>query len=798
MMEIFLVAASLIFVLIFGYLKAPLWLWILALPFLTFVHFSEKWAVIVFLLLVVVGIPVIRRYIVSWAAMKLMKKVLPPISETEQVALDAGVVWVESDFFEGKPQFKKWTEMELPTLTKEEENFLNHETEELCLKTNDWEVWKKRGLSDEIMNYIIEKKFFSMNIPKHYGGLGFTPYAHSRVIEKLSSRSLTLAVTVMVPNSLGPAELLLHYGTERQKDHYLPRLAQGEEIPCFGLTEPKAGSDAGSIESEGVLYKRDDGKIGLRLNWNKRWITLSGIATLIGVAFCLKDPEKLLSDQEDRGITLALVPSHTPGVIRGRRHDPMSMPFNNCPIQGESVELVAEEAIIGGLEKVGEGWKMLMACLGMGRGISLPSQSASSIKLSHAVTTAYSLVRQQFGVSIGQFEGIKEPLSFIGASNYWNESLRLLTLRALVDGVSPPVITAIAKYQSTETARTVLLKAMDIMAGKGVSMGPKNPIAGNYIGTPIGITVEGANILTRTLMIFGQGLLRAHPYAYQEIKAVQENDLKKFDKLFFSHIGHVLSTACRSIVLSLSRGYCYRYFKAPKGTQRHYQHIAWASASFSLMSDVALALLGGRLKFQEKLTGQFADILSWLYISSSVLWRYEKEGAKKEDLAYVNYTCELALYRVQKAFDILLKNFKVPYLSWIFKLFYDWSRFNQIQGLPSGKLENQLYERMIDVDNRKRMIQGIFIPENDSFHALEKAFYALQKTKPLRKKLKKAMRAQKISKKLSFQDQLQWALDAQVFTEQEAGELSWAESLRDEAIQVDSFSKEEFASHFDA
>ncbi len=721
-----------------------------------------------------------------------MKRVLPPISKTEKVALDAGVVWVESGFFSGIPKFREWSQLKKPQLSQQEKDFLDHEVEELCTMTDDWNIWKNRDIPEDIFKFLCQKKFFSMIIPKKYGGLGFSPFGHACVIEKLTSRSLAVGVTAMVPNSLGPAELLLHYGTEKQKNYYLPRLATGEEIPCFGLTEPKAGSDAGSLRSKGLLYKRNDGKLGIRINWNKRWITLSGIATLIGIAFQLKDPDHLLSEKKNIGITLALIPSTTKGIKRGKRHDPMGIPFNNCPIQGEDVEVIAEEAIIGGLEKAGHGWEMLMACLGMGRGISLPSQSVSSLKLTHYVCTAYSVVRKQFGVSIGQFEGIREPLSFIGAGNYWIESLRLFTLRALVDGISPPVITAIAKYYSTETSRTALIKGMDIIAGKGVSMGPSNPLAVGYIGLPIGITVEGANILTRTLMIFGQGLLRAHPYAYKEIKAVEENNLKDFDKVFFSHISHIFSTLCRVLILSLSRGYLYFYPKAPKGTLRYYQKIAWASASFALLADLAMILLGGKLKFKEKLTGQFADIVSWLYISHAVLWRYQQEGCQKEDFPYVEYACGTSLYHVQRGFDILLKNFKPPYLGWFFKILYDWSRLNQLQGLPSEEVERKLCQVMTSPKNRERLTKGIFIPQNDSFHLLDKAFLALQKVENIRKKVKKAVREKKIPRKMRRRDQLTKALEMKLISSTEAEELLYAEDLRDQAIQVDAFTTQEY------
>ena len=425
-------------------------------------------------------------------------------------------------------------------LSADEQRFLNNECEELCRMIEDWEMWKTRVMPPRVFDYIRKKGFLGMIIPREYGGLGFSHAAHSAVVQKISSRSIGAVIYVMVPNSLGPAELINHYGTDAQKKKYLPALAKGDEIPCFGLTEPTAGSDAGSILSEGVLFKGTDGQIYIRMHWKKRYITLAAISTLLGIAFRLHDPENLLGKGEDLGITCALIPSTLKGVVIGRRHDPLGVPFHNCPTEGHDVVVKAEDAIIGGLNGAGRGWKMLMECLGTGRGISLPAQSAGGTKMVARVTSAHTVIRKQFGMSIGKFAGVEEPLARIAGAAYYIEALRRYVLSALDQKISPPVVTAIAKFNATEAGRMSINDGMDIVGGNGISMGPRNPLAIQYIGMPIGITVEGANILTRTLMIFGQGALRAHPYAFKEVNSVEKNDLAGFDEAF----GVTSATSC--------------------------------------------------------------------------------------------------------------------------------------------------------------------------------------------------------------------------------------------------------------
>ncbi|MCB0385983.1 MAG: acyl-CoA dehydrogenase, partial [Bdellovibrionales bacterium] len=518
---------------------------------------------------------------------------------------------------------------------------------QLCEMVNAWKIYRTREMPEEVMQFIKDNKFLGMIIPKEYGGLGFSHYAHAEVIQTVSSRSIAAGITIMVPNSLGPAELLNHYGTDAQKKKWLQRLAEGQEMPCFGLTEPQAGSDAGSITSEGVLYKNAQGELCIRLNWRKRWITLAAISTVIGLAFRLRDPENLLGKGEDLGITCALIPSDTKGVVLGRRHDPLGIPFYNCPTEGHDVEINAEESIIGGLEGAGKGWGMLMESLGAGRGISIPAQSASGIKTCARMASAHATIRKQFGLSIGKFEGVEEPLARISGMAYYSEAMRRYTLGALNQDIKPPVVTAMMKYNASEWFRKAVNDGMDILGGAAISLGPRNNIAIGYMAAPISITVEGANILTRTLMIFGQGALRAHPYAYKEVSAVENNDLKAFDKAFWGHIGHVVHNQFRALLLFWTRGYLAFGLQGDSHTRRYFRKLNWTSARFAILADIAMGVLGGKLKVKEKITGRFADILSHMYLATAVLRRYEAEGRRKEDLPFVHYSMQYAFSTIQ-------------------------------------------------------------------------------------------------------------------------------------------------------
>jgi len=597
----FWVAGSVLVLLAIGFAGAPLIVWALVLGAILVGFGAPVWLLATFAVFMAVFlITPLRRALVSSIVMKILGPVMPAISETERTAIEAGSVWAEAELFSGKPDFEKLMKEPWPTLTKEEQDFLSGPVEELCSVVDDWEVWEGREMPDAAWEIIRREKFLGIIIPRQYGGLGFSAMAHSEVIQKLATRSIPLCITVMVPNSLGPAELLVHYGTDQQKQRLLPRLASGEEIPCFALTEPGAGSDAGAISSNGVVFKGEDGKLYIRLNWDKRYITLAAIATILGLAFKLRDPENLLGRGENLGITCALVPTNTAGVVIGRRHDPLFTPFYNCPTQGHDV-IVPIDAIVGGAEWAGKGWRMLTESLAAGRGISLPAQSAGGTKLGTRVISAYASVRMQFGLPIGKFEGIEEPVARIAGYNYMLEAMRKFTLGAIDQGSKPAVVTAIAKYNSTEIGRKVINDAMDVAGGSGISRGPRNLLAHYYVATPIGITVEGANILTRTLIIFGQGALRAHPYALKEVEAIAARDLKAFDLAFWGHIGHIIRNLFRSVVLSLTRG-AFAGSPVSGPTARYYRKLSWASATFAIMADIAMGALGGSLKVRGRWT----------------------------------------------------------------------------------------------------------------------------------------------------------------------------------------------------
>jgi acyl-CoA dehydrogenase len=790
-----IITCGLLAALVFGYFGFPFFVWAAAILAAMYgLGVSETALITSAIVMGVFAIPPVRKILISGLVMKLMKGVIPQISETEKTALSAGVVWSEAELFSGKPNFSKLMKEPYPELTKEEKDFLNGPVEKACLMADDWGIWKNRELPPALFQYVKDLGFLGMIIPKEYGGLGFSALGHSEVIMKLSSRSIALGVTVMVPNSLGPAELLIHYGTDKQKKRWLPDLAKGLEIPCFGLTEPQAGSDAGAITSEGILFRGEDGKIYIRLNWRKRWITLAAISTVIGLAFRLRDPENLLGKGENLGITCALVPSKTPGVVLGRRHDPLSIPFYNCPTEGKNVVVSAEDAIIGGVEGAGQGWHMLMECLAAGRGVSLPAQSTGGIKSLFRITSAHSTIRKQFGVSIGKFEGVEEPLARIAGSAYYIEAMRKYTLSALNQGIKPPVVTAIAKFQATEAGRRCINDGMDILGGAAISMGHRNLLALPYIATPIGITVEGANILTRTLIIFGQGALRAHPYAFKEVDAIERGDLKQFDKAFWGHIGHVVRNKCRAIVLSVSRGYLgSRGYGGAAG--RYFQKMDWASASFAILADMSMGLLGGKLKHKEKITGRFADILSWMYIGTATLRRFEAEGKRKEDLPYLDYSMRLVFAEIQKGFDGLLSNFDVPILGLIFKgPIHWWSSLNRMSELPSDALGHKVCELMMtDSEQRERLGEGVFVPKSktDSLGRLENAFRIIKKSEDTERKIRKAIR---VMPKIKGPQRIDEALAKGVITKDEKDNLQAAEEARWDAIQVDDFTETEYHS----
>jgi len=748
-----------------AYFAVPLWAWFVALGVLLLgTGASVLWWVISIVLAVVFVHKPTRVKVITSNLFKFIEKngLLPKISDTEKTALRAGDVWVEGELFSGKPDFQKIFSNPYPTLSEEEQAFIDNEVNEVCAMTSDWEVFETRDLPKEVWQYLKEKKFLGMIIPKAYGGLGFSAYGHSCVIEKLASHSQVLAISVMVPNSLGPAELILHYGLDAQKDHYLPRLADGRDIPCFALTEPEAGSDAGSIQSEGVVFKDEEGEIKIRLNFEKRYITLASIATVIGLAFVLKDPEKLLGKEVEWGITCALVDTERKGIDQTRRHDPLNVPFVNAPLIGKNV-IISVDDVIGGESGLGNGWQMLMESLAVGRGISLPSTSTGGSKLATYVASTYSVVRYQFGLSIAKFEGIAEVLGRLGASTYMLDAAKTFTLGAINDGKKPAVANAIMKYESTEMFRKNILDAMDIQGGAAISRGPRNLLAHAYFGAPVAITVEGANIMTRTLIMFGQGMIRCHPYAYAQIEALEAGDVKTFDTLFFTHIGHVVRNKARACVMGLTRGYAHT--TVSKGKARRYeQKLAWASAKFALFSDITMGMLGGTLKRRESVSGRFGDILAHMYFITAALKRFEIDGRPQSDEYLLEVAVEDAFGKIDEAFRGIFSNLDTGLLGMPFKLLAYCTRINPMGKTIKDKSLHMIAKGLSEDDALlSRVCGNIYMGVRPT--QLLDATRAIQEVKALLHKDKKGEK----------------------LTSKEVTELTHARTLQKEIITVDSF-----------
>jgi acyl-CoA dehydrogenase len=764
------------------------WLWLIGTPLWLLIPLA--------LVALIANLPPLRRRLVSDPILRFMRAsgFLPTISDTERTAIEAGTVWVDAELFSGRPDFWRILREPYPALSEREQAFLDGPVEEVCQMTDDWTVWQERDLPDAVWQFLKDHRFFGMIIPQEHGGLGFSASANSAVVQKLASHSLPLAITVMVPNSLGPAELLIHYGTPEQRQRWLPTLATGEHIPCFALTEPGAGSDAGAIASSGVVFRGEDGQLRVRLNWNKRYITLAAVSTVLGLAFKLRDPENLLGKGEDLGITCALIPTDTEGVELGRRHDPLGVPFYNCPTRGHDV-VVPLDAIIGGAEGAGAGWRMLMECLAAGRGISLPATSTGGAKLVARAVGAYAFLRQQFGLRIGRFEGIEEPLARIGGFAYAMEAARRFTTGGLDAGAKPAVVTAIMKHSCTELFRTAINDGMDVMGGAGISRGPRNLLAHGYIGTPISITVEGANILTRTLMIFGQGAIRCHPFAFQELDAIARGDGARFDRAFWGHVGHVVRNGCRAALLSVTRG---RLASAPVDgpTAPHFRKLAWTSASFAFLADLAMAGLGGDLKRREKLTGRFADIFCWMYLGASTLRRFEAEGRRRADLPFVDWVMEHAYARMQSAFDGIYSNLRLPGATWLLRgPLALWSRLNPLGTGPGDRLGAHVAQALQEPgEHRDALTAGIFVPADAerALGRLERAFVLAHAADATLAKIKDAVRAGKLPKARPH-ELLRKAVEAGVITTADAERVERAESARTDAIAVDSFTLAEYA-----
>jgi acyl-CoA dehydrogenase len=787
--------------LVLAYLRAPAWLWnacaFLAWLAALFTGFSAATEVALAAAFIVAALVLnpgaLRRRLVSERVLALYRRILPPMSQTEREAIDAGTVWWDADLFSGKPDWARLLAFPKAALTAEEQSFLDNETERLCALSNDWESTQlHQDLSPAAWRYVKEQGFLGMIIPKKYGGKGFSASLHSQVIQKLSTRSSAAAVTVMVPNSLGPAELLVHYGTEAQKDHYLPRLARGLDIPAFALTNPHAGSDAAAIPDAGIVCKglwQGEEVLGMRLTWDKRYITLGPVCTVLGLAFRLYDPEHLLGAREDLGITCALVPADTPGVDIGRRHFPLNAVFQNGPNSGKDV-FMPLDYIIGGPDMAGQGWRMLMECLAAGRSISLPSSNVGMTKIAARATGAYARVRSQFKTAIGKFEGIEEPLARIGGNLYMMDAARMVTAAAVDLGEKPSVPSAIVKYHVTERARIAVNDAMDILGGKGICLGPNNFMGRAYQQIPIAITVEGANILTRSLIIFGQGAIRCHPYVLKEMAAAQEPDAEKasrdFDAALFGHIGFTLSMAVRALVLGVTGA---RFVRVPAGaeTRRHYQKLTRLATDFAMLADFCMLFLGGELKRKEKISARLGDILSLLYLSSCALKRYEDEGRPAEDAPLLHWSVQDALYRARLAMDGLIANFPNKLLaSLLWRLVYPAGRPFQH---PSDKLGHKVAQLLIAPGAaRDRLTAGMYLPkaETDPIGCLEAALLATMAAEPIEAKIRSADKKGAISGNTP-EELVRAALAARVITPQEREQLQRTARLRDEVIRVDDF-----------
>jgi acyl-CoA dehydrogenase len=786
-----------------AYWRAPAFAWSAALAaVLAAIHIGTPLAdtasamlwVVFLALAAMFNIVPLRRRLISQPVFAWFRGALPQVSPTEQEALDAGTVWWDGELFSGRPDWRKLLAYPKPELSPEEQAFLDGPVEELCNMLDDWKITHELYyLPPDVWKYIREKGFLGMIIPKAYGGLGFSALAHSEVVTKLTTRSGTGAVSVMVPNSLGPAELLLHYGTEAQKNHYLPRLAQGIDIPCFALTGPEAGSDASSIPDTGIVCRASfEGRsdvLGIRLNWEKRYITLGPIATLIGLAFRLRDPDHLLGDTDDIGITLALIPRTTPGVSIGRRHFPLNSAFFNGPNYGKDV-FIPMESVIGCREYVGQGWRMLMNCLAAGRSISLPANSVGIAKLAALTTGAYGRVRIQFRTPIGRFEGVEEALARIGGHTYMMDAARIMTAGAIDCGEKPAVVSAIVKYHLTERGRTVINDAMDVHGGKAICMGPRNYLGRSYQQLPIAITVEGANILTRSMIIFGQGALRGHPYVLREIAAAGERDpakaLRLFDEAFFGHVKFILANAARALFLGLTAA---RFTRVPGDahTQPYYRQLTRWSAAFAFATDVAMLRLGGQLKRKEKLSARLGDVLSQLYLCSAALKRYEDGGRPHDELPLLHWSVQDALFRLQAAFAGLIDNFP----GWIARALLSVTAFPAGRRFapPSDALGHEVAAVLLEPSAvRERLTRGVYIPKSgdEPIAQLEHALRAAIAVEGIYSRIYAAARAGRISGGTADELALQ-AESAGIIDPAELSALDRAKALRRAVIAVDDF-----------
>jgi acyl-CoA dehydrogenase len=758
------------------------------------------WLILLWLafgLLVVPNLVEVRREKITKPLLAIYRKMLPSMSSTEREALEAGNVWWDGELFSGMPDWDKLMSYPAPRLSEEEQAFIEGPCEELCRMIDDWAINHEIGdMPREVWDYIIEKKFFAMIIPRQYGGLEFSAYANSVVIQKLASRSAVASSTVGVPNSLGPAELLLHYGTDEQKDRYLPGLADGSEIPCFALTSPQAGSDAASLIDTGVVCKgKWKGKTitGIRLNWSKRYITLAPVATVLGLAFKLYDPDHLMGDEDEYGITAALIPTNIEGVEVGRRHDPLSIAFMNGPTKGKDV-FVPLDFIIGGPEMAGKGWKMLVELLSVGRAITLPSTASGGGQAASYATGAYAMIRKQFNTPIASFEGVGEALTRIAGYSYIMNAAVSVTSGAIDQGEKPAVPSAILKYHCTELSRKVANDAMDVHGGKGVMMGPNNYLGRGYMATPIAITVEGANILTRSLIIYGQGAIRCHPFVLRELRAAGDEDLDRglieFDDALFGHIGYAISNVARSFFLALTHA---KFSQVPLNTptRRYYQNINRYSAAFALASDIAMLTLGGDLKKRELLSARLGDILSAMYLASCVLKHFENQGRRATDLPLVEWSVRTLMYQAQESLHEFLLNFPNRAVSWLLRFFM----------FPRGRTyknpSDQIGSRVVDLvttpgESRERLSEYAYttLEPGNPLGKLQEALELAKEHGPLEKRLRQARKEGLIdSDYLGLQ--IDEAEKAQVISKAEANSLRDYHEKVSALLDVDDFAPEE-------
>ncbi|MEZ5470009.1 MAG: acyl-CoA dehydrogenase [Lysobacterales bacterium] len=735
----------------------------------------------------------LRVQLLSQPMLDVYQRIAPQLSDTERVALEAGTVGWEGELFSGRPRWSKLLKAPAPQLSGEEKAFMDGPVEEVCALINDWEITHERNdLSPQVWDFLKRNRFFGMIIPKEYGGLGFSAHAHSVVLQKLSSISPTVSSTVAVPNSLGPAELLLHYGTDEQKKHYLPRLADGREIPCFGLTNPWAGSDATSIPDYGVVCKRTvDGQevLGISLTFEKRYITLAPVASVIGLAFRLLDPDGLLGDKKDIGISLALVPRNTPGLEVGRRHLPLNIPFQNGPVSGKDM-FVPLDQLIGGTKYAGQGWRMLVECLSVGRAISLPSGSTGSVRMAALATGAYARIRKQFGMSIGRFEGIEEALARIGGLTYAVSAVSRMTAAAVDQGEKPAVTSAIAKYHATELGRSIIQDAMDVHGGKTIILGPKNYLGRQWQGSPISITVEGANILTRNMIIFGQGAVRCHPYVLKLMQAASVADpqrrISEFDNVLFKHVGFAVSNACRAFLYGLTHS---RIGTAPGDsyTKRYYRKLSRYSAALALVADTSMLLLGGKLKQKERISARLGDVLSYLYIASSMLKRFEDQGRPELDRPFLAWAFHECIHRIQAALDGVLRNFPVRPAAWLLRALV--FPIGRLEALPGDRLGRRVATLlMYPNEARDRLGEFCYLTPtaNNPAGQMNSVLASIIEAEPIERKLAKAAKAGTLTAP-DAEAQLAEAVQYNVITEVERDLLIRTRAATADIIAVDDF-----------